>query len=109
MNAKSHNAAVLLNDLLARLEWHGWHATGTADPGTIVLQYKSELHGCWREVDCDALKIARYIKKNPSRAMVAKVCDKKPEHTGTPVQQELPLSAPSAIVRAAMDPQETQH
>lgn len=109
MNAKSHNAAVLLNDLLARLEWHGWHATGTADPGTIVLQYKSEQHGCWRAVDCDALKIARYIKANPSRGMVARVCDKKPQHQGEAVQQELNFSEQNALVRDALNPNKNQH
>lgn len=104
MNAKSHNAAVLLNDLLVRLCWHGWHASATDNAALIVLQYKSEKYGCWRAVDCDALKLARFLKHHHTRHEVADICDKKPVHKGAAAQQELDFSGQSALVRDALNP-----
>lgn len=109
INAKSHNAAIMLNDIFSRLEWYGWHADATADPATVVVQYKSPKHGTWRAVDCDALALARYIKTHTSRFEVGRVCDRKPEHQGTAVQQELNFSELPAIGRAALNPNQTQH
>lgn len=91
-NAKSHNAAVLLNDIFARLRWYGWNANATADAATVRVQYKSDSTGEWREVEVDSLRFANFIKLHPSRHEVAKICDKKSRCTQSPRSGRTPLS-----------------
>lgn len=104
-DAKSHNAAVLLNDTFARLRWYGWHANATATAATVRVQYKSETTGEWREVEIDSLKFAAYLKANPPRARVAAICDKKIAARPAPVQGELfsPEGA-TALVKRSLRP-----
>lgn len=104
LHAKSHSAAVLLNDLFVRMQWFGWRAEATGDPAVVVVQYKSESLGCWRAVDCDGLKLARFLKHHHTRHEVADICDKKPLHKGAATQQELDFSGQSALVRDALNP-----
>lgn len=109
MHAKSRNAAVLINDLFSRLQWHGWHATPTEAPAAVLLQYRSPKFNMWREVECSGLALLRFIKGNPSRYEVGKQCDRKPAHQGAGVQQELNFSEQNALVRDALNPNQTQH
>lgn len=104
-NAKSHNAAVLLNDIFARLRWYGWNANATADAATVRVQYKSDSTGEWREVEVDSLRFANFIKLHPSRHEVAKICDKKAAAPKAPVQGELPFpEGATTLVKRSMRP-----
>lgn len=77
INAKSHNEAIMLNDIFSRLEWYGWHADATADPATVVVQYKSPKHGTWRATSRLTPPALRWgVCATASRSTKARRCSK---------------------------------
>lgn len=110
MNAKSSCAAAALNDVMARMGWHryGVRCWPVDMPDQVVVQYRSDAHGDLRAVQCDALRLARWLDGHAlAQGAYATFCgflDMKEERPEPVRQAELDLGedAPSIVRRSMM-------